>query len=218
MPLWTTQRSKPNTAQCQRIGSRRKDLEIISLPLGDFRHLTHIGSGGHSESFGDLSFLKEGQSLLQQSSRSEMNLFMACSLPPPPKKPPRINLEETIWEQTADEKRLKSTSMPLLDMEEEQDSMKTKQKQLSKLPSRSTEAKPQLKSTASCAEDMETSEEFGKLHLSLIPEKLRRTSSVSTEQSQESLEDQIESCLSFSLDLGPSILEEILKVMDKHKV
>ncbi|KAF0882546.1 BORG1 protein, partial [Crocuta crocuta] len=32
--------------------------DMISPPLGDFRHTIHIGSGGGSDMFGDISFLQ----------------------------------------------------------------------------------------------------------------------------------------------------------------
>ncbi|NWZ40178.1 BORG1 protein, partial [Brachypodius atriceps] len=32
--------------------------DMISPPLGDFRHTIHIGSGGRSDTFGDISFLQ----------------------------------------------------------------------------------------------------------------------------------------------------------------
>ncbi|NXQ53668.1 BORG1 protein, partial [Anthoscopus minutus] len=32
--------------------------DMISPPLGDFRHTIHIGSGGEADTFGDISFLQ----------------------------------------------------------------------------------------------------------------------------------------------------------------
>ncbi|NXS03731.1 BORG1 protein, partial [Oxylabes madagascariensis] len=32
--------------------------DMISPPLGDFRHTIHIGSGGQGDTFGDISFLQ----------------------------------------------------------------------------------------------------------------------------------------------------------------
>ncbi|NXR70759.1 BORG1 protein, partial [Rhadina sibilatrix] len=32
--------------------------DMISPPLGDFRHTIHIGSGGQADTFGDISFLQ----------------------------------------------------------------------------------------------------------------------------------------------------------------
>ncbi|XP_069501077.1 cdc42 effector protein 2 [Ambystoma mexicanum] len=55
--------------------------DMISPPLGDFRHTIHIGSGGESDMFGDISFLQgkfhllpqtEGSRGLQRSSQYEV--------------------------------------------------------------------------------------------------------------------------------------------------
>ncbi|XP_042294919.1 cdc42 effector protein 2 [Sceloporus undulatus] len=45
--------------------------DMISPPLGDFRHTIHIGSGGENDMFGDISFLQGKFHLLP---RSESNL------------------------------------------------------------------------------------------------------------------------------------------------
>ncbi|NXH87723.1 BORG1 protein, partial [Edolisoma coerulescens] len=41
--------------------------DMISPPLGDFRHTIHIGSGGESDMFGDISFLQGKFHLLPRS-------------------------------------------------------------------------------------------------------------------------------------------------------
>lgn len=46
---------------------RLRDLlspDMISPPLGDFRHTIHIGKGGHRDAFGDMSFLQGNYELL----------------------------------------------------------------------------------------------------------------------------------------------------------
>uniref|UniRef100_UPI003D972E77 cdc42 effector protein 3-like n=1 Tax=Danio rerio TaxID=7955 RepID=UPI003D972E77 len=171
MPLWTSQQRKPAPLRWRASGRRnRVSLNMISLPLADFKHLSHIGLDGHTDSFGDLSFLKEGHNLLHQSSRSEQNLFLACA---PPPKPPRVNLEEPIWEKTASERRQKSSSLPLLDMEDEDE------------------------------------EQYPK---TLINTDQTQTDQIKTDQTQT---DQTDSAFTFSLDLGPSILDAVLQVMEK---
>ncbi|KAL0169454.1 hypothetical protein M9458_034050, partial [Cirrhinus mrigala] len=57
MPLRTSLLRKPTLSNRKEVLS----VNMISLPLGDFRHLSHIGTDGHTDSFGDLSFLKAGQ-------------------------------------------------------------------------------------------------------------------------------------------------------------
>ncbi|XP_069750271.1 cdc42 effector protein 2-like [Narcine bancroftii] len=89
--------------------------DMISSPLGDFRHTIHIGSRGGDDVFGDLSFL-EGKlhllpgigslagtartaSLRKPPDRLSPLLKNAISLPvippksEPPPKPPRLHLD-----------------------------------------------------------------------------------------------------------------------------
>ncbi|XP_020633511.3 cdc42 effector protein 2 [Pogona vitticeps] len=44
--------------------------DMISPPLGDFRHTIHIGSGGENDMFGDISFLQGKFHLLPRSESS----------------------------------------------------------------------------------------------------------------------------------------------------
>lgn len=44
--------------------------DMISPPLGDFRHTIHIGSGGESDMFGDISFLQGKFHLLPRTEGS----------------------------------------------------------------------------------------------------------------------------------------------------
>ncbi|XP_030212493.1 cdc42 effector protein 3 [Gadus morhua] len=196
MPLRTTFRKQYSGRW--RLNSKHREVlsvNMISLPLADFRHVSHIGNNAHTDSFGDLSFLKKGHSLLLKSSQSEQNLFLACS---PPPKPPRLNLDEEApgnpgWDgaRHAPQKRKKCSSLPLLDteeMEEEMDGMMEYQHRASNLrhsPSRgSLSSERDRDSSATCSEDV---------------------------ASQLKEED---SSLSFSLDLGPSILDDVLRVME----
>lgn len=175
MPLKTSTYRKPSSSRWS--SRRRKDVlsvNMISLPLADFRHVTHIGNDAHTDSFGDLSFLKMGHRLLLQSSQSEQNLFMACS---PPPKPPRLNLDEPEGSESPEwgsQKRKKCSSMPLLDSDDGE--IETEQAYKS--------FNPKQDNTRTETEDSATKEE--------------------------------DSGFSFSLDLGPSILDDVLQVMDKN--
>uniref|UniRef100_A0A8C2DWP1 CRIB domain-containing protein n=1 Tax=Cyprinus carpio TaxID=7962 RepID=A0A8C2DWP1_CYPCA len=182
MPLRTSFLRKPTSGRWQRRLSNRREVlsvNMISLPLGDFRHLSHIGTSGHTDSFGDLQFLKKGHSLLLQSSKSEQNLFL-----PPPPKPPRVNLDGAdrcgpIWEH----QRQKCSSLPLLDTEEDEDECPhTEPTGISWSPARG--------SLSSGRDSTQTNPE-------------------------ETQPDQTDSAFTFSLDLGPSILDAVLQVMDK---
>lgn len=183
MPLKTSFYRKPSSSRWpSRISKRREVLSVnmISLPLADFRHISHIGHDASRDSFGDLSFLKMGHNLLLQSSQSEQNLFMACS---PPPKPPRLNLLETEGSKSTDwsvghqntisQKRKKCTSLPLLDSEE--------------------------------GGEVETA--------STQPLRGRLSTDTCDKTAAQTKEE--DNGFSFSLDLGPSILDDVLQVMDK---
>lgn len=193
MPLRTSLYRKPSSARWSSRNSKRREVlsvNMISLPLADFRHISHIGNNAHTDSFGDLSFLKMGHNLLLQSSQSEQNLFLACT---PPPKPPRLNLDEADGSESPDwsvghqhnapQKRKKCSSMPLLDddrdMEKEDGYQRGNQ-----------------------------THSFGRGSLSSD----RDGDSTDKPAGQQREED---SGFSFSLDLGPSILDDVLQVMDK---
>ncbi|XP_056107583.1 cdc42 effector protein 3-like [Rhinichthys klamathensis goyatoka] len=198
MPLRTSLHRRPASGRW-RLSSRKEvvSMNMISLPLADFRHLSHIGVDGHTESFGDLSFLKEGRSLLLQSSRSEQNLFLTSG---PPPKPPRISLEEDpirehgpgtrsgnpVREHT---RRQKCSSLPLLDVEEEEDEcVESRGMSIIRSPARG--------SLSSGRDSTQTN-----------PEETQRNEPEET--------DQTDAEFTFSLDLGPSILDSVLQVMEK---
>ncbi|XP_056250153.1 cdc42 effector protein 3-like [Seriola aureovittata] len=204
MPFRTSLHRKPSSGRWPSRNPKRREVlsvNMISLPLADFRHLSHIGNDAHTDSFGDLSFLKMGHNLLLQSSQSEQNLFMACS---PPPKPPRLNLDETEGSESPDwsvghqhntpHKRKKCSSMPLLDSEEGEGEL-----------------------------EKEDGYQRGNTVAYNLTHSLGR-GSVSSDKDGDSSEicDKTEgqqkdedSGFSFSLDLGPSILDDVLQVMDK---
>lgn len=166
---------------------------MISLPLGDFRHISHIGNDTLTDSFGDLSFLKKGNSLLRHSSKSEQNLFLAC-VPPP--KPPRLNLnlngteakQSPDW--SLDHRKKKCNSMPLLDGDEVDEVFKDEDCHRRNKNGLNEAHGLGLSDTSSC-----TDGEF-------------------TESYDGDAKDE-DNCFSFSLDLGPSILDDVLQVMEK---
>lgn len=54
--------------------------DMISPPLGDFRHMAHVGRGGSDDMFGDTSFLQKGNSTLPMSARkSDSNIANGSS-------------------------------------------------------------------------------------------------------------------------------------------
>lgn len=203
MPLRTSLYRKPSSGHWPSRSSKRREVlsvNMISLPLADFRHISHIGSDAQRDSFGDLSFLKMGHGLLLQSSQSEQNLFLACS---PPPKPPRLNLDEAEGSESPDwhaghlhntsQKRKKCSSMPLLDSEEGEEEMEKEDGH-----QRGNNVAPNL------------AHSLGQGSLN----------SDKNEDSEETCDKTVgrkeeDSGFSFSLDLGPSILDDVLQVMDK---
>lgn len=203
MPLRTSLYRKPSSG---RWPSRKRrevlSVNMISLPLADFRHISHIGNDAHTDSFGDLSFLKMGHGLLLQSSQSEQNLFLACS---PPPKPPRLNLDEAEGSESPDwnashlhnasQKRKKCSSMPLLDSDGGDEEM----------------------------EKEEDGDGYQRVN-SVASSQTHRTGwgSLSSDKDTDAcdtiagLQKDEDSGFSFSLDLGPSILDDVLQVMDKN--
>lgn len=201
MPLRASLYRKQASGRWSGRNSKRREVlsvNMISLPLADFRHISHIGN--NADSFGDLSFLKMGHSLLLQSSQSEQNLLMACS---PPPKPPRLNLDEDEGSESPDwrvgrqqaepKKREKCNSMPLLDSEEENG-------------------------------EMEKEDPFQKgdkvASILMLKSGCSGPTSDNTKDSGDKTmghQKDDEGGFSFSLDLGPSILDDVLQVMDKQQ-
>lgn len=204
MPLRTSLYRKTSSGRWPSRNSKRREVlsvNMISLPLADFRHLSHIGNDAHTDSFGDLSFLKMGHSLLLQSSQSEQNLFLACS---PPPKPPRLNLDEAEGSESPDwrgghqnntsQKRKKCSSMPLLDSEEGEGEV---------------EKEDGYQRGNNVASTQIHSPGWG----SLSSDKDGDSTDTSDKASGQHTDE--DSGFSFSLDLGPSILDDVLQVMDK---
>uniref|UniRef100_A0A4W5QCZ6 CRIB domain-containing protein n=1 Tax=Hucho hucho TaxID=62062 RepID=A0A4W5QCZ6_9TELE len=187
---------KPASARWSRTQKRREGLSVnmISLPLADLCHVSHIGNNASSDSFGDLSFLKGSHSLILHSSQSEHNLFLACY---PPPKPPRLNLGETEarphLSHSASERRKKYSSLPMLD---------------------SGEGKGEGAIEAS------VSPSHGVIVRSHSPGRGSLSSGRDGDSTQTCHEDtlqlnEVDNSFSFSLDLGPSILDDVLQVMDR---
>ncbi|XP_038584023.1 cdc42 effector protein 3-like [Micropterus salmoides] len=203
MPLKSSMYRKPSSGHWPSRKSKRREVlsvNMISLPLSDFRHITHIGNDAHTDSFGDLSFLKMGHNLLLQSSQSEQNLFLACS---PPPKPPRLNLDEAEGSESPDcqvgrqynasQRKKKCSSMPLLESEEADGEM---------------EQEDGYKTRNYVASSQNYSPRWG----SLSSDKDGDSTDTCTKTAGQQDED---SGFSFSFDLGPSILDDVLRVMDK---
>nr|XP_057947044.1 cdc42 effector protein 3-like [Doryrhamphus excisus]XP_057947046.1 cdc42 effector protein 3-like [Doryrhamphus excisus] len=204
MPLRASLHRKPTSGRWSSRHSKRREVlsvNMISLPLADFRHISHIGNDAHRDSFGDLSFLKMGHNLLLQSSQSEQNLFLACS---PPPKPPRLNIEaegseSPDWsvghQDNIGQKRKKCSSMPLLDSEVGE------------------EGKFEMEDGSQKGKNIATTQSYSagwdNLSSDMDGDATVTADKIEGQQKEE------DNGFSFSLDLGPSILDDVLQVMDK---
>ncbi|XP_049597283.1 cdc42 effector protein 3-like [Syngnathus scovelli] len=201
MPLRASLHRKPTSGRWSSRHSKRREVlsvNMISLPLADFRHISHIGTNAQRDSFGDLSFLKVGHSMLLQSSLSEQNLFLACS---PPPKPPRLNMEaegseSSDWpvdlRENSNQKRKKCISMPLLDSEEGEGELAS-----------SHEKRTNVATNQFCSAGWNNLSADINGDSSVVGDKI------------EGKQKEEDNGFSFSLDLGPSILDDVLQVMDK---
>ncbi|XP_067877608.1 cdc42 effector protein 2-like [Heterodontus francisci] len=211
--------------------------DMISSPLGDFRHTIHIGSGGEDDIFGDISFLKgkfhllpgkHGGTLSQKAGRYVSYEFTrtaslhgdqqqlpenpspllknAISLPviggsqavtPPiaeaPPKPPRLHLDDKDREPPAKEPASKGKQ------EDGEGGMKVDL--------------PDSVPTAGPLEAKEVSQKNQGTN-NLIHSKV---AIVRKERPEKTLLSHAVSLLSLHLDLGPSILDDVLQIMDKEQ-
>lgn len=167
-----TRKQKPRTILCS---------SMISQPLDDFRHLSHVGL---HESFGDVSVFQRSGSLVLHGAHSDQNLFLVGQ---PPPKPPRLLTPEEAAAQarrSAGPTHKKSHSLPLLD-----------------------DVEVQLCSIEKVKDGLDGPVEPS----SKLPPTAHLQADVTGSPSSATVDDLP---LSLNLDLGPSILDDVLKVMD----
>lgn len=212
--------------------------EMISPPLGDFRHSAHIGLDGEGDMFGELSFLQGKYDLLPNLSRkftfqrTEGSLdeeydkcspsggyrsFMksAVSLPvfsgmqnqdQAPPKPPRLHLEEAPGHRSMS---VSGGESCFHSNEEVSFSSISHHEQINSFPS-SAASISSSEDSLSCSKEPDYSQRIG----------LSTTSAYDNTDNLCSLETDMpksESLLGLDLDLGPSILDDVLRIMDDYK-
>ncbi|KAG8434797.1 hypothetical protein GDO86_004285 [Hymenochirus boettgeri] len=227
--------------------------DLISPPLGDFRHTIHIGKDGHQDVFGDISFLQGNFELLPGSQGRSRNghfnghnefvranstcesvfsetsspvLKNAISLPTiggsqalvlplltpvtfnskrdsfSPSRLPRLSCEPVL------EEKLLENGQPFDNGHRFDNDSAWK---VSSSASCSTNGRSSHSSSLSDQyNDWQSSESFADSNNTCEIE----TSDMKTE---EALSDLAGSLLTLQLDLGPSLLDEVLHVMDKEK-
>uniref|UniRef100_A0A8C4SS55 CDC42 effector protein (Rho GTPase binding) 3 n=1 Tax=Erpetoichthys calabaricus TaxID=27687 RepID=A0A8C4SS55_ERPCA len=217
--------------------------DMISPPLGDFRHTTHIGKGGGCDAFGDMSFLQgryellPGQVEIKSQKYSTHEEFLRDN-----------SLTDTSFPETPSPVLKNAISLPSIG-ESQALTLPLLSTEIIQYPSSFEKAKepvPQQNSTPI---------ENGKSHFGengftwstshqpikngKIPHSTNCNGSYSEwfnmntangnladlrfeftktkSDSEESISEMTGSLLSLELDLGPSILDDVLNVMDKPK-
>ncbi|NXI67526.1 BORG1 protein, partial [Anseranas semipalmata] len=160
--------------------------DMISPPLGDFRHTIHVGSGGESDVFGDVSFLRGKFHLLPRAGAGSGPAAAPFAFPASPAARGRTSSESSS-------PLLKNAiSLPLIGGP-----------QALTLPSAQAPPKPP------------------RLHLD---ERAGAPRNGFAEEEKEEEEEKrgagpflphAGSLLSLHVDLGPSILEDVLQVMER---
>ncbi|NWV01081.1 BORG2 protein, partial [Upupa epops] len=224
--------------------------DMISPPLGDFRHTIHIGKEGQHDVFGDISFLQgnyellpgnEGETRVSQSdghneffranSTSESVftetpspvLKNAISLPTiggsqaltlPLVSPVTFNLRK---------ESIKSSRNPRLSCEPvTEERLQDKSQQMEDGETYKDDIWEQ-NGSSHCSNDRDSNSSFSERCADWQAVDLFDDSQLSCDltktkrNSEESLSDLADSLLSLQLDLGPSLLDEVLNVMDKNK-
>ncbi|XP_014748533.1 PREDICTED: cdc42 effector protein 2 [Sturnus vulgaris] len=163
--------------------------DMISPPLGDFRHTIHIGSGGQGDTFGDISFLQGKFHLLPRGGAEP-------AAAPEPFEFSRTATMSGAEVATAPSPLLKNAiSLPALGGA-----------QALTLPSAQAPPKPPR---------LHLDETVSPVVSPVSPACPR--SPRATNGEAEPLVSHAGSLLSLHVDLGPSILEDVLQVMDRHQ-
>ncbi|NWZ72836.1 BORG1 protein, partial [Acrocephalus arundinaceus] len=168
--------------------------DMISPPLGDFRHTIHIGSGGQSDTFGDISFLQGKFHLLPRSDSADRGEMAA----PAPFEFSRTATVSGAEAAAAPSPLLKNAiSLPALGGA-----------QALTLPAAPAPPKPpRLHLDEATATTTATT-----TAVAASPPCSRHANGEA-----EPLVSHAGSLLSLHVDLGPSILEDVLQVMDRHQ-
>ncbi|XP_043943029.1 cdc42 effector protein 2-like [Protopterus annectens] len=216
--------------------------DMISPPLGDFRHSAHIGLHGEGDMFGELSFLQGRYDLLPclnrklstQSTDGGLDLeynthrtaesyptFLknAVSLPVfsgvqetqgqelAPPKPPRLHLEEGPGQRSmsvGSAGHYSSSSSEEMSISSVQTYEQIKSSVSFSITSATSSENSVLEnSTHDTREGLSIDSNMGLNDKDLYSEEFELTKS--------------ESLLGLDLDLGPSILDDVLRIMDDYK-
>uniref|UniRef100_A0A8C5S1T0 CDC42 effector protein 2 n=1 Tax=Laticauda laticaudata TaxID=8630 RepID=A0A8C5S1T0_LATLA len=159
--------------------------EMISPPLGDFRHTIHIGSQGENDMFGDISFLQGKFHLLPRSEKVDADGNRHYVVPFEFARTSTISGYEPLSLDIPSPLLKNAISLPIIGG-----------LQALTLPSAQAPPKPP------------------RLHLD---DKDYAAPLTEGEKRDEPFLTHAGSLLSLHVDLGPSILDDVLGVMEKHQ-
>ncbi|NWV37589.1 BORG1 protein, partial [Grantiella picta] len=160
--------------------------DMISPPLGDFRHTIHIGSGGERDTFGDISFLQGKFHLLPRAGVSDTDRDGDPKVTAPFEFSRTATVSGTEVTTVPSPLLKNAISLPALGGA-----------QALTLPAAQAPPKPP------------------RLHLDEAG--MSSPCPAATNGEAEALGSHAGSLLSLHVDLGPSILEDVLQVMDRHR-
>ncbi|XP_036618382.1 cdc42 effector protein 2 [Trichosurus vulpecula] len=181
--------------------------DMISPPLGDFRHTIHIGNGGEGDMFGDISFLQGKFHLLpgtmgEGPEEEEDGTF---NIPFPFARTTTVCGREPRGLSDGHSPLLKNAiSLPVIGGP-----------QALTLPSAQAPPKPPRLHLET---SLPTPQEKEGLEVWRTPETDSPRNGFMPEQgTEEPFLSQASSLLSLHVDLGPSILDDVLQIMDQNQ-
>ncbi|NXH37583.1 BORG1 protein, partial [Dicaeum eximium] len=178
--------------------------DMISPPLGDFRHTIHVGSGGRGDTFGDISFLQGKFHLLPHGHATEGTAAFEFS---------RTATVSGGEQATAPSPLLKNAiSLPALGGAQ---ALTLPSVPAPNLPSAPAPTLPMAPTPA--LDPALPSAPDPALPVAPAPPKPPRLHRDEAGGQPEPLLSHAGSLLSLHVDLGPSILEDVLQVMDRHR-
>lgn len=209
-----------NSSQSKRRSRADLTAEMISAPLGDFRHTMHVGRGG--DAFGDTSFLstRSGEAPRPEPEQSSpgpaghkpgllSRTFRSSKRSQSVNRGDKYENSNTLPGGGSPNFVKTAISMPYLN---EQDASRNQSQRLPKSVSSSPmkslseiDSKPANGAVAMATLDAEFYDEHNFGELTDLPPSMPRGGGMK----------HAESIMSFHIDLGPSMLGDILSVMEK---
>ncbi|XP_066426843.1 cdc42 effector protein 2 [Molothrus aeneus] len=172
--------------------------DMISPPLGDFRHTIHVGSGGQGDTFGDVSFLQGKFHLLPRGAADRAEEATTTTAPFEFSRTATVSGAVSGAEAAAPSPLLKNAiSLPALGAA-----------QALTLPAAQAPPKPPR---------LHLDEATAPSPSSPSPSPPSPCPRAAANGEAEPFLSHAGSLLSLHVDLGPSILEDVLQVMDRHQ-